>query len=168
MHCVQMETLCCPSLDRGGHSLLQIILMTQSLDASVSSLMYIRLIRKSVLWCRDVFYSFCTTVLNSSGWNSFLTSCPLCLLAELLIFAQYIFYVLVLLLLDNQIWWQLSTNTSCPQGKFPLLLPYFWTGYALSLYGCLPSLSLKIKGDRHCLPITQAHSNSFKPLLKLQ
>jgi len=48
MHCVQVETLCCPSLDWGGHSLLQIFLMTQSLDASVSSLMYVRLIGKSV------------------------------------------------------------------------------------------------------------------------
>ena len=28
------------------------------------------------------------------------------------------FYILVLLLLDNQIWRRLSTNTSCPQGKF--------------------------------------------------
>ena len=48
MHCVQVETLCCPSLDWGGHSLLQIFLMTQSLNASVSSLMYVRLIGKSV------------------------------------------------------------------------------------------------------------------------
>ena len=45
------------------------------------------------------------------------------------------FYILVLLLLDNQIWRRLSTNTSCPQGKFPLILPCFWTGSALSLYG---------------------------------
>ena len=42
------------------------------------------------------------------------------------------FYILVLLLLDNQIWRRLSTNTSCPQGKFPLILPCFWTGSALS------------------------------------
>ena len=49
IHCLQVETLCCPSLDWGGHSLLQIFLMTQSLDASVSSLMYVRLIGKSVL-----------------------------------------------------------------------------------------------------------------------
>ena len=88
MHYVQVETLCCPSLDWGGHSLLQIFLMTQSLDASVSGLMYVRLIGKSVLWWR---ISFCTTVLNSTGWNSFLTSCPLCLLAELLLCVQYIF-----------------------------------------------------------------------------
>ena len=168
MHCVQVEALCCPSLDWGGHSLLQIFLMTQSLDASVSSLMYVRLIGKSVFWCRILFFSFCTTVLNSTGWNSFLTSCPLCLLAELLLCVQYIFYIWVLLLLDSQIWQRLSTNTSCPQGKFPLILPCFWTGSALSLYGYLPSLSSKIKGDRHCLPITQAQSNSFKSLLKLQ
>ena len=52
-----------------------------------------------------------------------------------------LFYILVLLLLDSQIWRRLSTNTSCPQGKFPLILPCFWTGSALSSYGCLPSLS---------------------------
>ena len=45
---MQVETLCCPSLDWGGYSLLQIFLMTQSLDASVSSLMDVRLIGKSV------------------------------------------------------------------------------------------------------------------------
>ena len=44
------------------------------------------------------FFPFCTTVLNSTGWNSFLTSCPLCLLAELLFCVQYIFYIMVLLL----------------------------------------------------------------------
>ena len=48
LHCVQVETLCCPSLDWGGHSLLQIFLMTQSLDASVSNLMYARLIGEYV------------------------------------------------------------------------------------------------------------------------
>ena len=48
VHCVQIETLYCPSLDWDGHSLLQIFLMTQSLDVSVSSLMYVRLIGKSV------------------------------------------------------------------------------------------------------------------------
>ena len=48
MNCVQVETLCCPSPDWGGHSLLQIFLMTQSLDEPVSSLMNVRLIRKSV------------------------------------------------------------------------------------------------------------------------
>ena len=37
------------------------------------------------------FYFFCTTVLNSSGWTSFLTSCPLCLLVELLLCVQYFF-----------------------------------------------------------------------------
>ncbi len=45
---MQVETLCCPSLDWGGPSLLQIFLMSQSLDASVSSLMHVRLIGKSV------------------------------------------------------------------------------------------------------------------------
>ena len=37
------------------------------------------------------FFPFCTTVLNSTGWNSFLTSCPLCLLVELLLCVQYFF-----------------------------------------------------------------------------
>ncbi len=91
MHCVQVETLRCPTLDWGGHSLLQIFLMTQSLDASVSSLMYVRLIGKSVSDAELYFLSFCTTLLNSSGWNSFLTRCPLCLLAELLLCVQYNF-----------------------------------------------------------------------------
>ena len=43
-----------------------------------------------------------------------------------------LFYILVLLLLDSQIWQWLSTNTSCPQGKSPLILPCFWTGSAQS------------------------------------
>ena len=81
---------------------------------------------KVCFWCRILYLSFCTTVLNSSGWNSFLTSCPLCLLVELLLCVQYIFYIMVLLLLDSQIWQWLSTNTSCPQGKFPLIPPCFW------------------------------------------
>ncbi len=38
------------------------------------------------------------------------------------------FLSMLLFLLDSQIWWQLSTNTSCTQGKFPLVLPCFWTG----------------------------------------
>ena len=124
--------------------------------------------RKVCFRCRGVFYSFCTTVLNSTGWNSFLTSFPLCLLVQLLLCVQYIFYILVLLLLDSLIWRRLSTNTSCPQGDFPLILPCSWTGFALSFYGLLPSLSSRTKGNRHCLPITQAHSNSFTQLLKLQ
>ena len=128
---------------------------------------YVRLIGKSVLWCRILFFSFCTTVLNSTGWNSFLTSCPLCLLAELLLCVQYIFYIWVLLLLDSQIWRRLSTNTSCPQGNFLSFL-LVSGGYALSFYGPLPSLSSRTKGDRHCLPITQAQSINFKSLLKLQ
>ncbi len=32
---------------------------------------------------------FCITVLNSSGWNSFLTSCLSCLYAELLLSVEY-------------------------------------------------------------------------------
>ena len=87
---MQVETLCCPSPDWGGRSLLQIFLMTQSLDASVSSLMYVRLIGKSVSDA-ELCFSFCTTVLNSSGWNSFRTSSPLCLLVELLLSVRYIF-----------------------------------------------------------------------------
>ena len=39
------------------------------------------------------FFPFCTSVLNSTGWNSFLTSCPLCLLAELLLCVQYICFI---------------------------------------------------------------------------
>ncbi len=91
IHCVHVETLCCTSLDWGGHSLLQIFLMTQSLDASVSNLMYVRLIRKSVPLMQSSIFSFCATVLNSTRWNSFLTSCPLCLLVELLLYVQCIF-----------------------------------------------------------------------------
>ena len=45
---VHLETLCCPSLDISGHSMLKTFMMTQSLDVSVSSLMYVRFIRKSV------------------------------------------------------------------------------------------------------------------------
>ena len=70
--------------------------------------------------------SFCMTVLNSSGWNSFLTSCPSCLIEEFCLCVQYnLFYYLVLCLLDSQIWRRLSTNTSCPQGKFPLPFSLF-------------------------------------------
>ena len=47
--------------------------MAQNLDASVSI---------------PMFLSFCMTVLNSSGWNIFLTSCPLCLFEELLLCVQ--------------------------------------------------------------------------------
>ena len=90
------------ALCAGGNTLLsisrlewaqptQIFLMTQSLDASVSRLMYVRLIEKSVSDAEFYFLSFCMTLLNSSDWNSFLTSCPLCLLAELLLCVQYTF-----------------------------------------------------------------------------
>jgi hypothetical protein len=38
--------------------------------------------------------------LNSSGWNSFQTSCPLCFFEELWLYVQYnLFYILVLFLL---------------------------------------------------------------------
>ena len=114
------------------------------------------------------FFPFCTTVLNSTGWNSFLTSCPLCLLAELLLCVQYIFIF----------WycycWTIKSDGDCqlipPVHKVSFLSFFLVSGLALalSLYGLLPSLSSKIKGDRHYLPITQAQSNSFKSLLKLQ
>ena len=65
--------------------------MAQSLDASVSSLMCIRLIAKSVSDAEFMFL-YCMTVLNSAGWNTFLTSCPSCLLAESLFCVQYRIY----------------------------------------------------------------------------
>jgi hypothetical protein len=34
-------------------------------------------------------------------------------------------YILVLCLLDSQIWWWLSTSTSCPQVKYPLIFLLF-------------------------------------------
>ena len=52
--------------------------MAQSLDASVSSLMSFGLVAKSFAVAEVCFFfSFCMSVLNSFGWNSFLTSCPL-------------------------------------------------------------------------------------------
>ena len=50
--------------------------MAQSLDASVSSLMSVGLVAKSFSVAEVCFFSFCMSVLNSSDWNSFLTSCP--------------------------------------------------------------------------------------------
>ena len=51
--------------------------MAQSLDASVSSLMSFGLVAKSFAVAEKVLVSFCMSVHNSFGWNSFLTSCPL-------------------------------------------------------------------------------------------
>ena len=55
----------------------QIFIMAQSLDASVSILMSVGLVAKSFAVAEYVLVSFCMSVLNSFGWNSFLTSCPL-------------------------------------------------------------------------------------------
>ena len=145
------------------------ILMTQSLDASVSSLMYVRLIGKSVLDAKLYFLSFCTTVLNSSGWNSFLTSCPLCLLVELLLCVQYFFVFWYCFC------WTIKSDDDCqlipPVHKVSFLSFFLVSGLALlchhmvAYHPCPP----RSRGtDRHCLPITQAHLNSFKQLLKLQ
>jgi hypothetical protein len=54
----------------------QIFMMVQSLDASVSILMSVRLVTKSVTVAEACVLCICMTELNSSGWNSFLTSCP--------------------------------------------------------------------------------------------
>jgi hypothetical protein len=73
-------------------------MMAQSLDASVSSLMCAFDVLSSLYLLQSYMsVPYCMTVPNSSGWNSFLTSCPLCLFEEFLLCVQYnLFYVLVL------------------------------------------------------------------------
>ena len=51
--------------------------MAQSLDASVSNLMSDGLVAKSFSVAEVCLCLLCMSVLNSFGWNSFLTSCPL-------------------------------------------------------------------------------------------
>ena len=156
LHWVQVETLCCPSLEWA----IQIFMMALSLDASLSSLMSVELV--TMLLQRYVFVSFCMTVLNSFGWNSFLTTCPFCLFEELVLYVEYNFFLLVLCLLDSRIWCQLSTNTSCPQGKFLFNFPCFWIVYALSLGVLRPPMNCEFKRIRWSCPMTQAQSNSFQ------
>ena len=109
--------------------------MAQSLDASVSSLMIFWLVAKSVAAAEVFSFSFCTTVLNSSGWNSFLTSCPLLPLWRITVVCTVQFYsLLVLCLLNSQIWRRLSLNTTCPQGKFSSHFSLFFGLVMLCLY----------------------------------
>jgi hypothetical protein len=68
-----------------------ICMMAQSLDASVSSLMFVRLVNRVFMMQSYCFVSVCMTVLNSASWNSFLTSCPWCFLEELPCCVQYNF-----------------------------------------------------------------------------
>ena len=85
---------------------------------------------KVCFWCRVVFLSFCTTVLNSSGWNSFLASCLLCLLEELLLCVQYISFIF---------WycycWTVKSDSDCqlipPVHKVSLLSFLLVSGLAL-------------------------------------
>ena len=65
------------------------------------------------------------------------------------------FYILVLLLLDGQIWQRLSTNTSCPQGKFPLIPP------------CFLALALIIYSDYYSCPQRSRETGTFFQSLKL-
>ena len=66
--------------------------MAQSLDASVSNLMSDGLVAKSFSVAEVCFVSFCMSVLNSFGWNSFLTSCPLLPLLRITLLCTEPFY----------------------------------------------------------------------------
>ena len=73
---------------------------------------------------------YCMAVPNTSGMNSILPSYPLCLFEEVELCVQYsLFYNLVVFLLDSQVWQQMSTNTSYPQGKVPLI--FFVSGLVM-------------------------------------
>ena len=56
------------------------------------------------------FFPFCMTVLNSSSWNSFLTSCPWCVVEELSLCVQYNF----LFVFWYYFCWPVKSDGDCP------------------------------------------------------
>jgi hypothetical protein len=130
--------------------------MAQSLDASVSSLMIFLTCCKVCCCYRGFSFSFCTTVLNSSGWNSFLTSCPLLPLWRITVVCTVQFKsLLVLCLLNSQIWRRLLTNTTCPQGKF---------SSHFSLFFGLVMLCLSVVFHHPCPQRSRETGNVFQSL----
>ena len=90
--------------------------MAQDLDAPESSLMIHRLIIKSfVVVAVEVSVFDWLTVLNSSDWYSFLTSCPLLSFEGLLLCVYYNLVFMVFCLLDSHVSCRLSTNTFSSQ-----------------------------------------------------
>ena len=134
-----LKTLCSQSLDLCGHSLLKTFMMAQSLDASVSSLMCVLDVLSSLnLMQNYMSLSFLIWLyLNSSGWNSILTGCPLLPFSGITVVCTVLFAcLLVLFLLDSQIWWHLSTNTFSLQSEFPLYYTLLFELFLLCLTWC--------------------------------
>ena len=77
--------------------------MAQSLDASVSSLMYVRLVAKSVSHTELHFLSFFITILNSSAGTVSKLVVHLASLQNYCCVYQIVYNILVLFLLDSQI-----------------------------------------------------------------
>ncbi len=99
--------------------------MAQSLDVPVSSLMSFGLVGKSLLLQRYVLVSFCMCVLNSFGWNSFITGCPLLPHLRIIIVCTVQYHSIGIVFVGQPDLMQ----------KFALNFSCFWTGYALYLCG---------------------------------
>jgi hypothetical protein len=136
-------------------------MMAQSLDASVSSLMIYRLVRKSFCCCRCMmlYLLYCTEFFRLEQLpNLVVQFCP-CLKNFYYVHSTFCFFM-VFCLLDSQFWRRLSTNTLSSQSEFPLYFTLSLNWLCSVFIGLLPPLNCKFQGDMHCLPITQARLNS--------
>jgi hypothetical protein len=113
------------------------------------------------LYLMQIYMSvpYCMTVPNSSGWNSILTSCPLCLFEEFLLCVQYkLFYVLVLFC------WTVKSDGNCqlipPVHKVRFLSFSLFLDWFCSVI--LWSLTILVHTGQGRQAMSSNHSSSIK------
>ena len=138
-------------------------MMAQSLDASVSSLMIYRLVRKSFCWCRCMIsLLYCTEFFRMEQLpNLVVQFCPC--LKNFYCVRNTFWFFMVFCVLDSQFWRRPSTNTLSSQSEFPLYFTLSLNWLCPVFIGLLPP-ELYIPG-RHAL--SSNYSSSLKQFYTL-